>query len=918
MKRPFISNPNKIIPETMYLHVSESAFVVVKGSHILEISFENQRITRLDTYEATKETRVYEIYGLLGILEGVREKYLVVITHVQIRGYFHEKTVYSIEKVSCLSFHSQKAKDRLDSRAKAIQTLDDSDSEQDFQEDIHKHPVSLDPEVLVDDSVPVEENSASTSSVVPEDNPSLPSPPPLRRSSSLMTRFRRSFGKKKEEDTPVIENDEEVLEETVPASTETVTEQETLAHKIVDMEEEFNEWILNEDAALEHRLVSQVTELFGRSMFLFSYDHDITNSFQNTSEKNKLDPTRKDLPLYLQVDKRFWWNEHMLRDFIKENLDEWILPVMQGAMQLESCEVDGYPFEFIVLSRRSRERAGMRYQRRGINEDGYVANFVETEQIVFFEREGTQHVVSFLQTRGSIPVFWSQSPYSLHPVPVLERTEAENDAAFALHFSQQERLYGRQVSVNLTELSGREAVVGQEYRKHVEHLADPNIKYVEFDFHRETKGMRFENISKLSTSLYDDLVKTAYFWEAQSSDIDLICCRQKGVFRTNCMDCLDRTNVVQSAFGRTILHLQLMRFGITESPDKGLHFYEQFEKRFNNAWANNGDMISRMYAGTSALKGDFTRTGKRNITGMMNDASNSLARMYFNTVKDFWRQATVDFVLGYHKFEIFRHVPQATLMSAEPGIERRWAKIRSGAVDISSEIVIADDEVKIAGWTLLSPGEVQKLTAKKFEEKVVLLTEKALYVCSYNYNLEKVIQFKRIVLKTILRLQMGEYILSSLTPTSRRHDQNYGFRLFYRANGEVVRWNTGSIQNQNLGDLNIEPHEPGSATKSDVKGEHNHSSDSPDSEETSNMDQGMWIAFKAVRYNKLGELSEDKVLNCRDQVKEIVEKIAKACGYSLEDDRFVVQKPVISLDEAEKTDGIFKKMGYKIRKAIWI
>jgi TATA-box binding protein (TBP) (component of TFIID and TFIIIB) len=40
------------------------------------------------------------------------------------------------------------------------------------------------------------------------------------------------------------------------------------------------------------------------------------------------------------------------------------------------------------------------------------------------------------------------------------------------------------------------------------------------------------------------------------------------------------------------------------------------------------------------------RTGKRNITGMMNDASNSLARMYFNTIKDFWRQATVDFILG--------------------------------------------------------------------------------------------------------------------------------------------------------------------------------------------------------------------------------------------------------------------------------
>lgn len=86
---------------------------------------------------------------------------------------------------------------------------------------------------------------------------------------------------------------------------------------------------------------------------------------------------------------------------------------------------------------------------------------------------------------------------------------------------------------------------------------------------------------------------------------------------------------------------------------------------------------------------------------MMNDASNSLARMYFNTIKDFWRQAAVDFILGmyflhdtcsvqpeltviyhsigYHKTEIFRHVPASTKMSAEPGIERRWAKIRSDA-----------------------------------------------------------------------------------------------------------------------------------------------------------------------------------------------------------------------------------------------
>ena len=49
--------------------------------------------------------------------------------------------------------------------------------------------------------------------------------------------------------------------------------------------------------------------------------------------------------------------------------------------------------------------SGTRYKRRGIDVDGYVANYVETEQII--EVAG-DHIVSFVQTRGSIPIYWSQ------------------------------------------------------------------------------------------------------------------------------------------------------------------------------------------------------------------------------------------------------------------------------------------------------------------------------------------------------------------------------------------------------------------------------------------------------------------------------------------------------------------------------
>jgi len=72
-----------------------------------------------------------------------------------------------------------------------------------------------------------------------------------------------------------------------------------------------------------------------------------------------------------------------------------------------------------LISRRSRFRAGTRYFRRGIDHEGHVANFNETEQILLLERQTTPGSLpisdddyaaklSFVQIRGSIPVFWSE------------------------------------------------------------------------------------------------------------------------------------------------------------------------------------------------------------------------------------------------------------------------------------------------------------------------------------------------------------------------------------------------------------------------------------------------------------------------------------------------------------------------------
>ena len=82
-----------------------------------------------------------------------------------------------------------------------------------------------------------------------------------------------------------------------------------------------------------------------------------------------------------------------------------------------------------------------------------------------------------------------------------------------------------------------------------------------------------------------------------------------GVFRTNCIDCLDRTNVVQSMLAHRNLEIVLKKFTILDN-NQNLENQFSFESLYKNVWADHADLISFQYSGTGALKTDFTRTGK--------------------------------------------------------------------------------------------------------------------------------------------------------------------------------------------------------------------------------------------------------------------------------------------------------------------
>ena len=61
---------------------------------------------------------------------------------------------------------------------------------------------------------------------------------------------------------------------------------------------------------------------------------------------------------------------------------------------------------------------------------------------------------------------------------------------------------------------------------------------------------------------------------------------------------------------------------------------------FPSVWADNADYCSVQYAGTGALKTDFTRTGKRTYLGAVKDGLNSATRYYYNNFADGVRQVS--------------------------------------------------------------------------------------------------------------------------------------------------------------------------------------------------------------------------------------------------------------------------------------
>ncbi|KAF1990854.1 Polyphosphoinositide phosphatase, factor-induced gene 4 protein [Aulographum hederae CBS 113979] len=415
----------------------------------------------------------------------------------------------------------------------------------------------------------------------------------------------------------------------------------------------------------EARYLSILSNIDLARSFYFALSYNITRTLQHNIIRER-EALRSGLHhAEHDYNDMFIWNHHLLqpaKDTLRKPYD-WCQPIIHGFVDQAALDVFGRRVYITVIARRSRFFAGARFLKRGTNDLGYVANDVETEQIASellttsFHAPGPRlfaspTYTSYVQHRGSIPLYWTQDNTGVTPKPDIDLNL--NDpfySASALHFDDLFKRYGAPVYclnlIKARERNPRESKLLYEYQNALTYLnqslpADKKILYRAFDMSRASKTRGQDVIGTLEAIAEGILQRTGFFHNGDAEvDTPTV---QNGVARTNCIDCLDRTNAAQFVIGKRALGRQLHALGVIAG--NTVEYDSDVVNLFTNMFHDHGDTIAIQYGGSHLVNTMATYRKLNHWQSHSRDMVESFKRYYHNSFLDSQRQEAYNLFLG--------------------------------------------------------------------------------------------------------------------------------------------------------------------------------------------------------------------------------------------------------------------------------
>uniref|UniRef100_A0A8B9DFM4 FIG4 phosphoinositide 5-phosphatase n=1 Tax=Anser cygnoides TaxID=8845 RepID=A0A8B9DFM4_ANSCY len=374
--------------------------------------------------------------------------------------------------------------------------------------------------------------------------------------------------------------------------------------------------------------------------------------------------------------EKYVWNGKLLEAVKNTVHRDWLLYIIHGFCGQSKLLIYGRPIYVTLIARRSSKFAGTRFLKRGANCEGDVANEVETEQILYDASVmsfSAGSYSSYVQVRGSVPLYWSQDISTMMPKPPITLDQADPFAhVAALHFDQMLQRFGSPIIIlNLVkerEKRKHERILSEELVAAVTYLnqflpPEHAIIYIPWDMAKYTKSKLCNVLDRLNVIAESVVKKTGFFVNRPDSYCSILRPDEKwnelggcvvstgrlqtGVLRTNCVDCLDRTNTAQFMVGKCALAYQLYSLGLIDKPN--LQFDTDAVRLFEELYEDHGDTLSLQYGGSQLVHRVKTYRKIAPWTQHSKDIMQTLSRYYSNAFSDADRQDSINLFLGVFK-----------------------------------------------------------------------------------------------------------------------------------------------------------------------------------------------------------------------------------------------------------------------------
>jgi len=370
-------------------------------------------------------------------------------------------------------------------------------------------------------------------------------------------------------------------------------------------------------------LTSEIKKLLTSGSFYFaSAQSQVANQYQSNFNLTRGLQYQNDVDC-----NQFCWNRQLLKYFTSRGLQssKWCINVMCGGISIKTAYLmGGKQARILVISRLSCNRVGTRFNTRGADHDGFVANFVESEQIII----ANEKCCSFTQIRGSVPLLWEQPGLNVgsHKVKI-SLDQNISQSVYDKHMMSLEEKYGKCCIVNLLGGRGGESELTKSFQGHHEKSSyKQTFPLISYDYHAEIRSKKNPSYKTIESLLLPYLEEFGVYLGSSNGEST----NQNGVLRVNCLDCLDRTNSLQTYIGVLISAHQLKMIGFNEKEK------EKLVEILKQNWQKSGDLISKMYAGTGALDGS-----KDDKVGRIKDGAKSMTRAIQNNFLDQGKQGAI-------------------------------------------------------------------------------------------------------------------------------------------------------------------------------------------------------------------------------------------------------------------------------------